>query len=111
MSVKPRRKAEDGAGMVPVWYLAGCISDLGGLMTTASEGVWGGRRMGEDITASRVWLLSVEGVSSYSATESRLREALVFGFAGVCNPILVMVSDVILELLSGCCCLLYVPGC
>lgn len=38
MSVKPSRRADDGAAMVG-WTLLGCISDIGGLAMDVVEGV------------------------------------------------------------------------
>lgn len=87
MSVKPNRRADEGAAMVG-WTLDGCISDIGGFLIGAAEGVWGGRgRVGEDMTALRFWVLSASGLSSCSATESRLGEW--DSLAGVCHVVLV----------------------
>lgn len=56
-------------------------------MRTASEGVVGGRWLGEDMTPStKVTVLAVDN-SSCSVTQSRFGEALVFDFAGVCKAI------------------------
>lgn len=81
MSVKPKRRAEEGAAMVG-WTLDGCISDIGGFMMGAVEGVWGGRgRAGDDMAALRLWVWWATGFSSRSATEARFGELV--GFAGV----------------------------
>lgn len=74
MSVKPKRRADEGAAMVG-WTLDGCISDIGGFLIGAAEGVWGGRgRVGEDMAALRLRVLSGTKLSSCSATDSRLGE-------------------------------------
>lgn len=83
MSVKPRRRADDGAAIVG-WTLDGCISDIGGLISDAAEGVWGGR-IGEDMATLGLWVSSITGLSSRSATESSLGE--VDAFAGVCDAL------------------------
>lgn len=54
-------------------------------MSAVSEGVCGGRRIGEDMTALRLWAVSLAGLSSRSATESRMGAAGAFVFAGVCH--------------------------
>jgi hypothetical protein len=77
MSVKPSRRAEDGAAMVG-WTLLGCISDSGGLIRDAVEGVWGGR-FGDDMTAaSGLLVASLTGLSSRSVTDSRFVEGPAF---------------------------------
>lgn len=52
MSVKPSRRADDGAAMVG-WALLGCISDIGGFTTDLVEGVRG-LVAGEDMMALRL---------------------------------------------------------
>lgn len=87
MSVNPRRRADEGAA-IEGWTLDGCISDIGGFIIGAAEGVWGGRgRAGEDMMAIRLWALPAMGLSSRSATESRLGE--LEALAGVCHAFLV----------------------
>lgn len=76
MSVKPSRRAEDGAAMVG-WTLLGCISDIGGLTRDAVEGVRGGR-FGDDMTALRLWVTSLTGLSSRSVTDSRFAGGAAF---------------------------------
>lgn len=52
-------------------------------MTVASEGVCGGFRIGEDMTAARLWMVSSAGLSARSARESSVGAAGFFVFAGV----------------------------
>lgn len=70
MSVKPSRKADDGAAMVG-WALLGCISDIGGFTTDLVEGVRG-LVAGDDMMALRLWVGSLTGLSSRSTTDSRV---------------------------------------
>jgi hypothetical protein len=75
MSVKPRRKPDEGGPMV-AWTLLGCISDMGGLIGDEPPGVLGART-GDETTASCFCAWPFAGVSSHSATDERLGASVV----------------------------------
>lgn len=76
MSVKPRRKPDEGRPMV-AWTLLGCISDMGGLMGDEPPGVFGAAA-GDDTTASGFCAWPFAGAtSSNSATDERVGASAV----------------------------------
>lgn len=58
--------------------LLGCISDIGGLTRDVTEGVWG-VRVGDDMAKSRLLVVSLTGLCSRSATDSRFAAGAAFG--------------------------------
>ncbi len=97
MSVKPRRRPDDGGAMVACTR-PGCISDMGGLMGDEAPGVLGTRAGDEGIglaalgafgtmgplgTSGKVMWAMVAGLSSCSATEDKAGASVAC--LGACN--------------------------